>query len=135
MTRARAFFFICAGIFLLVLSYHLGATSARAQTGSAIECAGTSWVNGVPESQAVIGRFVHVWPPGSGQVGGGSDLDCTQPVPGTAPVVACTEGYVVLGDGTIYQSRATSWVLVGAFPVGPTPSARASFGQLKARYR
>lgn len=31
MHRARAFFFVCAGIFLLALSYLLGARNARAQ--------------------------------------------------------------------------------------------------------
>jgi len=31
MHRARAFFFICAGIFLLALAYHLGASGAEGQ--------------------------------------------------------------------------------------------------------
>lgn len=31
MHRARAFFYVCAGVFLLALSYHLGARSAGAQ--------------------------------------------------------------------------------------------------------
>jgi hypothetical protein len=31
MHKARAFFFVCAGIFLLALAYHLGARSAGAQ--------------------------------------------------------------------------------------------------------
>jgi hypothetical protein len=31
MQRARAFFYVCAGIFLLALSYHLGARGAAAQ--------------------------------------------------------------------------------------------------------
>jgi len=31
MQRAKAFFFVCAGMFLLALAYHLGATSATAQ--------------------------------------------------------------------------------------------------------
>jgi hypothetical protein len=34
MHKARAFFFVCAGIFLLALSYHLRAHSASAQQGS-----------------------------------------------------------------------------------------------------
>ena len=36
MRQARAFFFVCAGLFLLALAYHLGARSAGAQSGSAI---------------------------------------------------------------------------------------------------
>jgi hypothetical protein len=31
MQRAKAFFFVCAGVFLLALAYHLGATTAKAQ--------------------------------------------------------------------------------------------------------
>jgi hypothetical protein len=31
MHKARAFFFVCAGLFLLALSYHLGARNAGAQ--------------------------------------------------------------------------------------------------------
>ena len=31
MHKARAFFFVCAGLFLLALAYHLGARSAGAQ--------------------------------------------------------------------------------------------------------
>ena len=31
MPKARAFFYVCAGVFLLALSYHLGARNATAQ--------------------------------------------------------------------------------------------------------
>jgi hypothetical protein len=31
MDKARTFFYVCAGVFLLALSYHLGARSAGAQ--------------------------------------------------------------------------------------------------------
>ena len=31
MVKARSFFYVCAGLFLLALSYHLGARSAAAQ--------------------------------------------------------------------------------------------------------
>jgi hypothetical protein len=31
MQRARAFFYVCAGVLLLALSYHFGATTATAQ--------------------------------------------------------------------------------------------------------
>ena len=34
MQKAREFFLVCAGIFLLALAYHLGANSASAQQGS-----------------------------------------------------------------------------------------------------
>jgi len=36
MQRARTFFYVCAGLFLFALSYHLGATNAGAQAGASI---------------------------------------------------------------------------------------------------
>ena len=36
MQRAKAFFYVCAGLFLLALSYHFGAQSAQAQTGNVL---------------------------------------------------------------------------------------------------
>jgi hypothetical protein len=33
MHKARSFFFVCAGIFLLALAYHFGARSAHGQGG------------------------------------------------------------------------------------------------------
>lgn len=33
---AKKFFYVCAGVFLLALSYHLGARNATAQTGSMV---------------------------------------------------------------------------------------------------
>jgi hypothetical protein len=36
MQRARAFFYVCAGLFLLALSYHLGARNAGAQYGAQV---------------------------------------------------------------------------------------------------
>jgi hypothetical protein len=36
MQRARAFFYVCAGIFLLALSYYLGASNATAQANSSV---------------------------------------------------------------------------------------------------
>ena len=43
MPKARAFFYVCAGVFLLALSYHLGARSAVAPgspESSLRECSG-----------------------------------------------------------------------------------------------
>jgi len=44
MHKARAFFFVCAGIFLLALAYRFGATTATAQApGNPVVAAGDSW--------------------------------------------------------------------------------------------
>jgi hypothetical protein len=43
MQRAKVFFLVCAGVFLLALAYHLGASSAGAQvTGQPITAAASS---------------------------------------------------------------------------------------------
>jgi hypothetical protein len=44
---ARKFFYICAGMFLLALSYHLGASTANAQLGSAVAGVATFGGQGV----------------------------------------------------------------------------------------
>lgn len=36
MQKAKAFLFVCTGIFLLVLSYHLGASNAKAAPTSTV---------------------------------------------------------------------------------------------------
>ena len=36
MHKARAFFYVCAGVFVLALSWHLGARSATAQGGATV---------------------------------------------------------------------------------------------------
>ena len=36
MQRAKAFFYVCAGLLMLALSYHFGAATATAQTGNSI---------------------------------------------------------------------------------------------------
>jgi hypothetical protein len=136
MHRAKAFFFACAGIFLLALAYHLGAQSATAQSGDSIEgasCAGGSYT-------ACINRVV--W------LVDGTGLHCiATPVPGTSSVLstagggsgAVTSALVILSNGDCYwwPSNGTAWVLYGSFAGAgsPVPAQRLSIGQLKAKYR
>ena len=63
MKRAKAFLLVCAGVFLLALAYHLGATSAGAQApGNAVVA-----LTGVGSSQwaltsagdCLLDRFKH----------------------------------------------------------------------------
>ncbi len=124
--RARTFFYVCAGIFLLALAYQLGARSAVAQSGSTIEAAAASSFEG-PE--VVINRYL--WRTGGTLAEPPVTLDCTVPVPGSSPVVGCGGHWVILADGSFYYSNGTSWTPVGRFPVGG-PTAQ---GQLRARYR
>src|SRR5262245_59406089 len=87
MQRARAFFYVCAGIFLLALAYQLGASGATAQAMTVIrgpEFGQGSAFGGVA---FVLDRtFYH------GSVGGPGDpvtiSPVAPPVPGVAAVVA-----------------------------------------------
>ena len=67
MHKARAFFYVCAGIFLLALAYHLGARTATAQVGSsnpvvAVESGNVYTANGdvyTPTSSFPTPQYVH----------------------------------------------------------------------------
>jgi hypothetical protein len=126
---ARKFFYIAAGVFLFALAFHLGQTSARAQVGGLIDCAGTT--NG-EAATAVIGRYVYFMSRSEPV-----RLFASQPIPGTSRVVACEAPIVVLENGEVwfwYSVGGGEWSLVGTFPGGPTPTQQQSWGQLKSRY-
>ena len=96
MHRARSFFFVCAGIFLLALAFHLGAMTATAQA---------------PGNPVVAGQ---------GQVAFTSNGDV----------------YVVAGPGEpINPSDFANWTRAGNIFSGPTPATRATWGEVKSRYR
>ena len=62
MHRARAFFYVCAGVFLLALSYHLGARSAGAQAPGATIAGYTApgtfgWHYVITQDGSVYGRL------------------------------------------------------------------------------
>ena len=55
---ARKFFYVCAGLFLLALTYHLGARRAGAQVSNTV--AAIAWDS--PASQlVVVNQFGDVW--------------------------------------------------------------------------
>jgi hypothetical protein len=102
MDRARTFFFVSAGLFLLAVAYHLGATSATAQ--SAIVEGATVNQNGY--FAAASGRTFY-W--GYAYYSGGSPpllRALPDPIPGTSEVVVAevgSDGYnVVLANGDTY---------------------------------
>lgn len=128
MHRARAFFYVCAGAFLLALSYHLGARSATAQA-PAIEAAGCA-----SGFNAVVGRTLYTM-----DGGGGAGPQTRETIPGTATVLAA-EGHssgnlVLLANGDCYQYQVNvGWVFINNL-LGPTPAQRETFCALKSRYR
>ena len=125
MQRARAFFYVCAGLFLLAVSYHLGAKTATAQAttfkavgwGSVVVVGSDAW-----ELVSSIG-WRRLDP---------ADMPPVQPsslarlIPGT---IALTES----GEGWYRPSAA--WVSAGVVPGGPTPSQVQTWGAVKSRYR
>ena len=136
MRKAKAFFVVCAGIFLLALSYHVGARSARAQA-TTLRVVGENYLVSGNTLYAVDGYSIHTLPiPGApplpvapdnilvyaeGGVPGGYD------VPGSA---------IVTLDGTVWGRYGTSgWTILGAISGGATPAQQRTLGQLKARYR
>jgi hypothetical protein len=129
---ARKFFYVCAGLFLLALSYQLGVRSATAQSGSLV-VAGDIDRDHEGGIAAVVGRTLYcgtVRPPLT-------MVNTLPPVPGTAPIVAVygPDPTVILGNGDVYFGDGSGWTLQGNFLSGsPTPALRESWGQLKSRY-
>lgn len=133
MIRAKGFFLVCAGIFLLAASYHLGASNARS------EIAATGWFplgqsGGVPYAVTASGdqwRYVpgYGWLNDSGNVFGSAT--------GGRTIVSVIPGEAVTSSGEVWYGGIGSqpWMNAGVPPLGPTAAQRATFGQVKARYR
>ncbi len=135
---AKKFFYVCAGLFLLMAAYHLGARSAEGQSANtlvdiawrradgyayAVTSMGEIWAN-----PGYCGSFVRVgqMPAGcvpvtvlDGDVGGSLDIGCEN-----------GEFYTVTGSYPNIQLVHCS-SLFGA----PTSTVTKSWGSLKERYR
>ena len=132
---ARKFFYICAGIFILALSYHLGASSAVAQgMGLGLVCRLTGTDMYSTESFCTPGGDVYQywnghWSKTSNVFGG---------APGGRTVVSYDSGVALASNGQVFVSPLLGygpWSSRG-FPVGgPVPALQESWGQLKDRYR
>jgi hypothetical protein len=121
---------VCAGLFLLALSYHLGARNATAQG----EVIGPVGFDQYARPFLVIGRVIYRM--------GDDGLPAVypaEPVPGTAAILGVDDAVAVLADGSVYRVDVLfdpgHWKLFGSFPVGATPTQRATWGAVKARYR
>jgi hypothetical protein len=130
--RAKSFLYVCAGLFLLALGYHLGATSATAQ-GQMIEGASIESfeLNAFPRAGACVGRLFS-W---MGENGALHTMPV--PVPGSQRIVATDPAYgtVMLENGDWLKFDGQSWVLIGNLAGGPTQVRQESLGSVKARYR
>ena len=131
---ARKFLYVCAGVFLLALSYHLGASTVGAQgAGLGLICRldGTDMYS--TESFCTPGGDVFQywgghWTKTSNVFGG---------APGGRLVVSYDSGVALASNGEVFASALLGygpWTSVG-FPIGgPTPAMQESWGQLKSRY-
>jgi hypothetical protein len=131
MQRAKAFFFVCAGLCLLALSFHLGARSARAQAPGpgwffAGAYAGSTYITTTTgDTWAYNGA---TWS-GPWNIFGGASRTIVSMVPGEA----------LTSTGEVWYNNSTyaigTFTNAGVPPIGPTPAKQASFGALKAKYR
>ena len=129
---ARKFFYICAGLFLLALSYHLGAQAAQAQVGSDVQGAALAFVPagfGVRAS-GVVGRVFY------SMLDNGAIQALSPAIPGTQPILATDPAgrNVLLADGEVLQYNGAGWNLLGNLFPGPVPALHESWGALKSRY-
>ena len=111
MQRARAFFFVAGGIFLLAASYNLGASAAKPST--TIVAAACDY----PITVACIDRTVYMR-----DITNPQGLRTYPSVPGTEPIIAV--GYnttyfhitAMLSNGNTYETTLNgdgSWTLIG----------------------
>jgi hypothetical protein len=132
---AKRFFYVCAGLLCLALSYHLGARNATAQ-GGLLEVGAVDDVGDETYITGAAGRTVYWFDANNNRTEG----QALPPVPGTSPVLAtgATGNHVVLENGDIYSrdfGAPSGWVFRGNLVGSPTPAASESMGSLKARYR
>ena len=122
----------CSGVFLLVLSFHFGATTAQSHASS------TGWFlegnSGGPYVLTVSGdlwRYVpgYGWLADPGNIFGAAA--------GTRTIVSVGPGLALTSSGEVWYGpvHAGPWTNSGEPPLGPTPATQQSFGGLKTRYR
>lgn len=120
---ARKFFYTCAGMLMLALSYHLGARDAAGQSIPVIEA--TSYDNG-----AFFAVFSGAWNQIDTHTG---SVLLSYPLPVQAPVAGTGNDLVLYKNGDLYIYDS-AWVLKGNVFGGPTPALHESWGQVKSRY-
>ncbi len=131
MRNAKAFFFICGGILMLVAAYNLGATVAMSQSGDSLTAVGNSYLGtAAGDVYRVLGGSVNREWTRVGNLGAG-------------PVVfvqALGTGYfdAYIANGDYYWSNddGLTWTRLGnVFSGQSTLAAQQTWGSVKARYR
>jgi hypothetical protein len=132
---ARKFCYACAGLFLLALSYHLGAVRALAQSGHQLR------IGSVIGSRVGVDQGGLIWalgdygPPVSG---------LALPKPGNVvaisaspsnPTVGVEPIQVLYDDGDWYLYGNGAWSFRGNIFGTPTATFKQTWGQVKSTYR
>lgn len=104
---ARKFFYVCAGMFLIALSYHLGARDAAGQSNPGVQ----AFSNESGGMFAVVdGSYIQFDPHSGGRF-------VTLPLPVSGPVVGTGNFVVVYRTGDVYVheggAATGAWVLKG----------------------
>jgi hypothetical protein len=137
MHKARTFFYVCAGLFLLAGAYHLGARSATAQAPGVVEAANfaippcTSYWSVTFAANRTL--YTSFWLPDGWQVPAQA---CGWPIPGSAPIAATlgagsptgTGTTVLLSNGDLYRNTGAAWEFQGNLLGGPVPRNGAPGG-------
>ncbi len=138
---AKKFFYVCAGLFMLAMSYQLGAQRAAAQGSTqilgAIDVANVSYMTGGTLYGVHLNAYTGIdAPPTSIPIPHSGTLvaaDCT--VGGSPAVIS--DAFVVYDDGSVWQfTPGSGWHTVASMTGGgPTATASATWGQVKSTYR
>ena len=134
---AKKFFYACAGLFLLGLSYHAGAGSVAAQTSGQVVAGGDSWAflsDGTVYRHAFVANGMGPWV-----------LAGHLAAPGGVVGVSTSGFYsggvafvrVLMDDGAFWEFRESgeSIFLNSIFGTTPTATVPQTWGQVKDRYR
>jgi len=140
MGKARAFFFVCAGLLFLALAYHLGARNATAQApGSDIQ--DVAVLAGVLNDGGTIPLPTYR----DGTAASESECQWTVSMNDVRDGAICcgvhnhcfTQGRQVRVYNDVYPefSARANFMIIAVRNNLPTPAKQESFGSVKARYR
>lgn len=143
---ARRFFYVCAGMLMLALSYHLGASNATAQSGAGQIVALNQ--NGYDTKIRAITRDGQLYVKDSNQTWNSgvnvlAEAGISGEVVDMETRMQCSPGaecgmYVVTAAGDVCYQQLFSpgpWTALPNVFDGATPARRSTWGQLKSRYR
>lgn len=139
---AKKFFYVCAGLFLLALSYHLGARMATAQSG------GLAFFGSSSRSNTAVAIYPNgdvyfsdpgwaggAWTLGSNVFGGAANGRTVVQVDGGEGSTAAVASTGEIFHTSMGGGLGAVWTNHGVPPGGATGAVPSSWGALKVRSR